>query len=90
MRTRIYGHMRSERPSEAPAIELADAVMVGEGHAPVVAVLLTSAKKKADELLFAPKGARFPHPGCVYPVNQPIYGGRSRGRRGTILAPAAC
>jgi hypothetical protein len=38
----------------------AAAVLVGEGHAPVVAVLLVSAK--ADEPISAPKGAPFPHP----------------------------
>jgi hypothetical protein len=35
--------------------------MVGEGHAPVVVVLLASLKEKTDEPISAPKGAPFPH-----------------------------
>ena len=34
----------------------ADAVIVGEGDAPVVAVLLAAAKKKADVRMAVPKG----------------------------------
>ncbi len=58
-------------------------VMVGEGHAPVVAVLVTSAKKgKAEESITAPKG-HAPRPLQPFPCTTAISGlaGRGHDRR---------
>jgi hypothetical protein len=55
----------------------ADAVMVGECHAPVVAVLL--ARAQADERMAAPKGRGSWTPRQFFPVNQAFLGGQEWG-----------
>jgi hypothetical protein len=52
--------------------------MVGEGHAPVVAVLLEGRGKKADESITAPKGHGSPDP-AAFPLQITIFGDRGRG-----------
>jgi hypothetical protein len=61
--------------------EPAAAVLVGEGHAPVVAVLVPDVKKKmeADESIAAPKGHGPPDPAAFPPANRPFSRDRRKG-----------
>ena len=71
-------------------MSFAAAVMRGEGHAPVVAVLVASAK--ADEPIAAPKGRAPRPPRPVFPVNRQLSGVREGGHdgvRGPILPDPA-
>jgi hypothetical protein len=61
-----------------------DAVTVGEGDAPVVAVLLGSAK--ADEPISAFKGAPFPHPPMLGLTMR--FAATRRRRRGAMIVPS--
>jgi hypothetical protein len=54
----------------------ADVVMVGEGHAPVVAVL--DSRAQADESIAAPKGFESWPPG-LFPANRPFLRDMRRG-----------
>ena len=70
------------RPDDLPG-------MVGEGHAPVVAVLLASEGKKADEPIPAPKGSESRTPQTFSPANGPLPGEPRRGPRWRSRTPLA-
>jgi hypothetical protein len=72
-----------QRPRQGAIIAIldpcqADAVSVGEGHAPVVAVPVP-AVKKADESIAAPKGRGPPDHAAFPPANRPSSGDRRKG-----------
>ncbi len=80
---------RRRGPSSPFGPWLADAMMVDEGHAPVVAVLLASVKK-ADESIAAPRRARTPDPAAsAFPLQTGRSQGPPEGATIAILDPLA-
>jgi hypothetical protein len=71
-------------------IELSGWRATGEGHAPVVAVLLASAKKKkADESIAAPKGRADPEPHGLFSCKSAGFRDPPEGTMIAIVDPQA-